>query len=211
MKLPRATKAALAAENAALRRAVAEEKARRSRVKAKAGELEATVEARARELAEALEQQAATAEILKVIRASPTDAQPVFDAIAGSAVHLCDALFSTVYRYEGQLIHHAADNYPTSEMRAILTKGYPSHLESDSATAKAIRERRIVHIEDVLGDTTPVASREIALALGYRTLLCVPMLRHGVPIGSHRRRTAGAAVFLRQADRPAQRPSPTRR
>ena len=108
----------------------------------------------------------------------------MFDAIARHAVHLCDAMFSTVYRYEGQLIHHAADNYPTSEMRAILTKGYPSAADADSATAKAIREQRIVHIEDVLGSTTPAASREVARALGYRTLLCVPMLRDSVPIGS---------------------------
>ena len=184
MKLPSATKAALVAENSALRKSVAREKARRSRLKARIDALESTGEARARELAEALEQQAATAEILKVISASPTDAQPVFDAIARHAVHLCDALFSTVYRYEGQLIHHAADNYPTSEMRAILTKGYPSAADADSATAKAIREQRIVHIEDVLGSTTPAASREVARALGYRTLLCVPMLRDSVPIGS---------------------------
>ena len=184
MKLPSATKAALVAENSALRKLVAREKARRSRLKARIDALESTGEARARELAEALEQQAATTEILKVISASPTDAQPVFDAIARHAVHLCDAMFSTVYRYEGQLIHHAADNYPTSEMRAILTKGYPSAADADSATAKAIREQRIVHIEDVLGSTTPAASREVARALGYRTLLCVPMLRDSVPIGS---------------------------
>jgi GAF domain-containing protein/anti-sigma regulatory factor (Ser/Thr protein kinase) len=184
MKLPSATKAALVAENSALRQSVAREKARRSRLKARIDALESTGEARARELAEALEQQAATAEILKVISASPTDAQPVFDAIARHAVHLCDALFSTVYRFEGQLIHHAADNYPTSEMRAILTKGYPSAADADSATAKAIREQCIVHIEDVLGSTTPAASREVARALGYRTLLCVPMLRDSVPIGS---------------------------
>ena len=110
-------------------------------------------------LAESLEQQTATSEILRVIHSSPIDAQPVFDAIASRAVHLCDALFSTVYRYDGALIHHAADNYSTSEMRAILIRGYPSPVDRDSATAAAIRERRIIHIEDVLDDTTPPASR----------------------------------------------------
>jgi two-component system, NtrC family, sensor kinase len=135
-------------------------------------------------LAEAREQQAATAEILRVISGSPTDVQPVFDAIAQNAVNLCEALFSTVFRYDGALIHHAADNYPTAEMRAILTTDYPSPPDRDNATAKAIRERRIVHIADVLHDTAPMGSREVAIALGYRTLLCVPMLRDGVPIGT---------------------------
>ncbi len=142
------------------------------------------VQARNTELTEALEQQTATAEILRVISSSPTDVQPVFDAIAQSAVNLCDALFSTVFRYDGVLIHHAADNYPTAEMRAFLTTGYPSPPDQDNATAMAIRERRIVHIEDMLYDTTPAGSREVALALGYRTLLCVPMLREGLPIGT---------------------------
>jgi GAF domain-containing protein len=130
------------------------------------------------------EQQTATSEILGLISASRRDAQPVFDAIASRVVRLCDALFSTVFRYDGQLIHHAADNYPTAEMRAILTSGYPAPVDGDNATAKAIRERRVIHAADVLDDTTPAASREVAIALGYRTILCVPMLRDGVPIGT---------------------------
>ena len=137
-----------------------------------------------RALTESLDQKTATSEILRVISSSPTDVQPVFDAIAQSAVTLCGAVFSTVYRYDGTLIHHAADNYSTADMRAILTTGYPSTLDHDRATAVAIRERRVVHIEDVLHDTTPRRSREIALALGYRTVLCVPMLRDGAPIGT---------------------------
>src|SRR5262249_7976024 len=85
------------------------------------------------QVTEALEQQTATTDILRVISSSPTDVQPVFDAIAKSAVNLCDALFSTVFRYDGVLIHHAADNYPTAEMRAILTTGYPAPPDEDNA------------------------------------------------------------------------------
>ncbi len=142
------------------------------------------LEARNADLTEALEQQTATSDILRVISSSQTDAQPVFDAIASRVVRLCDAFFSTVWRYDGTLVHHAADNYPTGEMRAILTKGYPAPAEQASAVGKAISERRIIHVEDLLDDTAPAASRDVAIALGYRTLLCVPMLRDGVAIGA---------------------------
>src|SRR5581483_915794 len=72
--------------------------------------LEQKVEARTRELAaanagltEALEQQTATGEILRVISSSPTDVQPVFDAIVRSAVRLCEADISVVSRFDGTL------------------------------------------------------------------------------------------------------------
>src|SRR5262249_40142081 len=95
------------------------------------------------ETKEALEQQKASSEILGVISSSPTDVQPVFDAIASRVVALCDAFFSTVWRYDGTLIHHAADNYPTEEMRAILTKGFPASPQPESMVAQAISQNRI--------------------------------------------------------------------
>ena len=64
--------------------------------------------ARNRDLTEALEQQTATAEILRVISRSQTDVQPVFDTIVKSAVRLCDGLFSSLYHFDGELIHQVA-------------------------------------------------------------------------------------------------------
>src|SRR5215467_9184767 len=55
------------------------------------------VQARKRELSDALEHQTATSEVLNVITRSPTDAQPVFDAIVQSAARLCEAMFSLVF------------------------------------------------------------------------------------------------------------------
>src|SRR5206468_9226754 len=55
-------------------------------------------------LTEALEQQTATSEILRVISSSPTDIEPVFNAIVASAARLCDARFTALFRFDGELI-----------------------------------------------------------------------------------------------------------
>src|SRR5919108_5952781 len=69
------------------------------------------------ELTEALAQQAATSDILRLIASSPTDVQPVFDAIATSAVTLCEAENGGVYRFDGSLIHLVAQhNYSPDEL-----------------------------------------------------------------------------------------------
>jgi two-component system, NtrC family, sensor kinase len=68
-------------------------------------------------LAEAQEQQAATAEILRVISSSPTDPQPVFDTIVRNAVRLCGALHGGVYTFEGEMIHlRANDGSPANSL-----------------------------------------------------------------------------------------------
>src|SRR5262249_6913728 len=61
-------------------------------------------------LTEALEQQTATSEILRVISSSPTDAQPVFEAIVRSASRLCGGEYAIVTRYDGGLLHLAAQH-----------------------------------------------------------------------------------------------------
>src|SRR3974377_2186600 len=75
-----------------------------------------TVAARlTRERDEAREQQNATAEILRVIRGSPTDVQPVFETIVRSAVSLCGSLYANVFRFDGELLHFVAfQNMPPS-------------------------------------------------------------------------------------------------
>src|SRR5262249_1986287 len=59
---------------------------------------------------EALEQQTATGEILRVISSSPTDVQPVFEAIVLSASRLCNGLYTIVTRFDGELLHLAAQH-----------------------------------------------------------------------------------------------------
>src|SRR5215831_18081729 len=79
----------------------------------------------ARELAEAREQQEATSEILRVISSSPTDVQPVFDAIVRSAVRLCNGVIGAVNTFDGELTHAVAVHNYTPEALAAMQRMYP--------------------------------------------------------------------------------------
>src|SRR6266516_2837161 len=83
------------------------------------------LDSRTRELAEAREQQAATSEILRVISSSPTDVRPVFDTIVRSAVRLCDGLFSGLFQFDGELLHHVAQYNFTPEALEELHRTFP--------------------------------------------------------------------------------------
>ena len=105
-----------------------------------------------RERNEALEQQAATSEILGVIRRSPTNAQPVFDAIVESASRLCDAVFSVVWRYDGDLLHYVASHNFTPELLDYVFKMYPKRPDRSVAAGRAILDGRIAHLPDLRAD-----------------------------------------------------------
>jgi GAF domain-containing protein len=142
------------------------------------------LEARNRDLNQALEQQTATAEILRVISSSPTDAQPVFEAIVESAWRLCDGLFSTVFRIEGntaRLIAHR--NVPATVLHVAQSFEIGPDAP-DTVTARTAQERAVVHVADIESDPRVSAhSREIAATVGYRSLLDVPMLLDGRLMG----------------------------
>jgi len=134
-------------------------------------------------LAEALEQKAAASEILRVISQSPTDVQPVFDAIAESAVRLCDAEAATVTRFDGEWVHIAAI-YGLSAARSDALRGtFPMRPSGAGGAARAIRDRAIVHIPDVVSDQE-YEIQQTAMRSGYRGLLAVPMLHKGHAIGA---------------------------
>src|SRR3974390_481130 len=78
--------------------------------RASTADLQEQLDRRTRELEEALQYQRATSEVLSIIRRSPADAQPVFDAIVQSAVRLCGAIFGVVYLYDGDRVRIAATN-----------------------------------------------------------------------------------------------------
>jgi len=140
------------------------------------------VQARTRELTQSLEYQTATSEVLGVISRSPTNAQPVFDAIVESAARLCEAVFSQIWLYDGKLLHHAAAHNFTPEVLDQLRKAYPKPPDRTVAAGRAILDGRISHVPDMLADTA--YNRELALAGNWRAALSVPMLRDGKPVGA---------------------------
>jgi two-component system, NtrC family, sensor kinase len=148
-------------------------------------DLKAGLEGLRSSLGEALEQQTATSEILEVISGSPTDLQPVLDAIAASAVRLCDGLFGAVYQFDGQLIHFVAHDGWTDKGLEAARRAYPRAPSRATQVATAILDRAVVEVRDFENDPgVPEVTRVLARALGYRSDLVVPMLRQGHPIGA---------------------------
>jgi len=141
------------------------------------------LESRNSDLTESLEQQTATAEILRVISSSQTDVQPVFETIAENSLRLCDATFSTVFRYDGELVHLAALRNVTPEGAAAIRSAFPMPPSRGGASARSVLTRSIVHIADVREDPDYVLGGLADIAK-FRSILSVPMLRDGQPIGT---------------------------
>src|SRR5262245_566223 len=145
-------------------------------------ELQADNERLKRQLGEASEQQTATAEILRVISSSHTDAQPVFEAIAATALRLCDANLCTVFRFDGELIHLVALHQVSAEGAAAYRDAYPVRPGRAGGTHRAVLTGSIVHIRDIRED--PEYELEaLARANDFGCVIAVPMLRDGAPIG----------------------------
>ena len=100
------------------------------------------LDARDHELARLRAQQQATARILRVISTSPTDPQPVLDMIVENARQLCDAKFSGVFRYDGELIHLLAHQGLTAKGAEAYQRAFPRPASRDSGIGRAITATR---------------------------------------------------------------------
>ncbi|HWO03916.1 MAG TPA: GAF domain-containing protein, partial [Methylomirabilota bacterium] len=134
------------------------------------------------DLTEALEQQTATAEILRVISSSPTDVQPVFDTIVSWAPRLCGANFCVLYRFDGDLLHLVAHHHMPDELLAMLHGLYPMRPSRRHASGRAVMSGAVVEIADTATD--PEYQQDVAVKGGWRSMLAVPMLREGAPLGA---------------------------
>ena len=149
-------------------------------------------------LTEALERQTATSEILRVISSSPTDLQPVLEAVAESAAKLCVAADVTIDQVDTDgdafrtVAHYGSIGAPTSDE--------PIPLRRDLITGRAFLDRCVVHSSDVLAerDEEFAGARSYAARFGHRTYLAVPMLREGNAIGVIAMRRAEPQPFTNQ-------------
>jgi len=146
--------------------------------------LERKVEERTSELKNSLAQQTAISEILRVISSSPTDVQPVLQAVAERAAHLCDAPFARVLLIEGETLRPAAA-FGAETDEALMPPMFPMPMTRNAITGRAALERRTIHHADIvpLLDSEYPDARQNALASGFRAILAVPLLREGGAYG----------------------------
>ena len=135
---------------------------------------------RNRQLTEALEQQTATGEVLRVIASSPTDIQPVLDTVITSAVKLAGATKGHLRQFDGKF-HRVVAHYGESPDRISFYRANPLSAGPNTPIGRAFLERSPVHIHDAQLETGEVLA--LSRQTGSRTLLVVPLLREGTPIG----------------------------
>src|SRR5215210_8069780 len=163
----------------------ADDATRIAQLEAQVATLHADAERRDRMLAEALEQQAATAEVLRVIASTPTDLRTVLQNVVEGAARLCDADNVGIWRADGdsmeRMVSSAADLGPRPGTRTPLNRGMPS--------GRVILDGRSIHILDLQAVRETEFPTSL-LALGPnapfmpRTYLSVPLVREGTPIGA---------------------------
>jgi GAF domain-containing protein len=137
---------------------------------------------RNRDLTEALDQQTATSEILRVISSSPTDVQPVFDAIVASGRRLCDAEQCALVGYDGETLTLLATDNFTAEGQEAMRGAFPYRANRSGTAGRAVLDRAMVHIPDVMQDSE-YAFKDVAKAAEYRAHLGIPMFRDADVIG----------------------------
>ncbi len=139
------------------------------------------VQKRTDDLAESLQQQTATADVLKVISRSAFDLQIVLDTLTESAARLCEAEMASITRQDGNDYYYAT-TYGLSSDVAKFLKSVPHQPGRGSVIGRVLSEAKAVLVPDVLADPEYTMT-EMQAKGGFRTVLGIPLLREGRPIG----------------------------
>jgi signal transduction histidine kinase len=149
---------------------------------------DATIALLERERDEALEQQKATAEVLRIISASPGDLKPVFDAMLANAVRLCEAKFGFLWLADSDGFRPVALHNVPHALAFARRHDQVIHFGPETPIGRLGQTRRQVHVADITSDPGYIKGfrplRELADIGGARTLLLVPMLKHKELVGA---------------------------
>jgi GAF domain-containing protein/anti-sigma regulatory factor (Ser/Thr protein kinase) len=135
------------------------------------------------ELRQSLQQQTATADVLKVISRSAFDLQTVLDTLTESAARLCDADVAAMHRQQGTKYQAIATYGSASEHREFILNRIPFEAGRGTVLGRTLLERKPVQVLDVVADPD-YSLQEVQKKFGFRTVLAVPMLREGNPVGA---------------------------
>jgi two-component system, NtrC family, sensor kinase len=143
------------------------------------------------ELRESLQQQTATADVLKVISSSPGDLGPVFEAMLGNAVRICEANFGVLFRSQGAEFYPAAWAGVPPEYEEFLRRRGQFRPTDGAPLGRLLKTKQLVFTVDELAERYPGPAAEFG---GARSLIAVPMFKDGELVG--------AIVIYRQEVRP---------
>ena len=140
------------------------------------------VQARTKELTEALEYQTATSDVLGVISRSPSELQPVLDAIVTTANRLCAADYAIVFIRDSDGMHSLRASTNADPVFTEYVRRNPIPYDRGSVVGRAAIEKRTVHLADCLAD--PEFTRRAHQQRGkFRSMLGVPLIKSGETVG----------------------------